>query len=711
MTDGAVVPAVTLLTSLFDPDRVAVVGATEREGSIGRAVVENVLAGYDGELVPVNPGHEELFDRSCYPSLTDVPGEVDLAVVVVPAGAVIEVVEEAGRADVEGVVVISAGFGEAGEAGQRREERLVELAREHDIDLVGPNCLGLISTPRGLNATFATADARPGPVSFLSQSGAFVTAVLEWAAARDVGFRRVVSLGNEAVLDEVDFLEAWGADPGTEVVLGYVEDIVDGRRFLETASEVARETPVVMLKSGRTAAGARAAASHTGSLAGRDRAYDAAFRQAGVLRADSVQQLFDYGRALAGQSPPAGDRVAVLTNAGGPGVLAADAVDDSALSLATFGEETRAALADRLPEAATVGNPLDIIGDADLERFGAALELVAEDDAVDALVVIACPTALFDHEALATLLCERLGDRELPVVACLMGGDGAAAAADRLDDDGIPNFFDPARAVDSMAALAAYRRVREREPSAIEPAGDGIDLERARAVLRAAAEAGREQLGPEAMGLLEACGVPTPAGEVVGDRERAAEVARGLGEQVAMKLVSPDIVHKSDIGGVEVGVPAGEAGAVYDRLVQRATDHDPDAELLGVQVQELVDTDRGVETIAGGVRDPQFGPLVLFGLGGVFVEVFEDTALRVAPVDRREARGMTADIGSAPLLRGARGREPADLDALVDALVRLSRLAAALPAVREFDVNPLVAGPDGVTAVDFRATIDPDAVD
>jgi acetyltransferase len=707
---GVAVARVTVLTNLFDPDRVAVVGATDRHGSIGRALVENVLAGYDGELIPVNPGYEELFDRRCYPSVDAVPGPVDLAVVAVPAGAVVEVLEQAGRAGVEGAVVISAGFSEAGEAGERREERLVAAAREYDIDLVGPNCLGLVSTPRGLNATFATAGARPGPVSFLSQSGAFVTAVLEWAAARDVGFRRVVSLGNEAVLDEVDFLEAWGEDPETDVILGYVEDVVDGRRFLETAAEVTRETPVVLLKSGRTAAGARAAASHTGSLAGRDRAYDAAFRQAGVLRADSVQRLFDYGQALAGQSPPAGDRVAVLTNAGGPGVLAADAVDDGALSLAEFDRDTRTALEDLLPEAATVANPLDIIGDADLDRFGAAMDLVAEDSAVEALVVIACPTAIFDHEALATLICERLGDRELPVLACLMGGENAAAAAARLDDDGIPNFFDPARAVDSVAALAEYRRIRDREPPTTG-AGDAIDREHARAVLRAAAEAGREQLGPEAMGLLEACGLSTPAGEVVEDRERAAEVAGGLGERVVMKLVSPGIVHKSDIGGVEVGVPAAEAAAVYDRLLERATEHDPDAEVLGVQVQELVETDRGVETIVGGVRDPQFGPLVLFGLGGVFVEVFEDTALRVAPVDEREAREMTAEIDSAPLLRGARGREPADLEALVDALARLSRLAVGFPAIREFDVNPLVAGPDGVTAIDFRATIDPEAVD
>ena len=709
MSPPDTVARVTVPDSLFDPDRVAVVGATEREGSIGRALVENVLAGYDGDVVPVNPNHDRLFDRDCYPTVGDVPAPVDLAVVVVPAPAVPEVVEDAVAAGVDAVVVISAGFGESDETGRQRERRLVELADEHDIALVGPNCLGVISTPRGLNATFATTGASEGPISFLSQSGAFVTAVLEWAEARDVGFRRVVSLGNEAVLDEVDFLEAWGADPGTEVVLGYVEDIADGRRFLAAAGEVTRETPVVLLKSGHTEAGARAAASHTGSLAGRDRAYDAAFRQAGVIRAATVGELFDVGQALAGLEPPEGNRLAVLTNAGGPGVLAADAVEGTPLSLAELSTATREHLAAAIPDSADAENPLDIIGDADLDRFRATLETLLTAEGVDGVVVIACPTAVFDHAALAELVGERYAAHDTPVVGCLMGGEEAAIAADRLDDYGIPNFFDPARAVHSMGALAEYREIRDRPEDGV--ADYDIDRERARSVLAAAADEGREQLGPEAMELLEAYGVPTPDSEMVDGREAAAEAADRLGDRVAMKLVSPDIVHKSDVGGVEVGVPAGEAADTYDTLLRRAADHDPDARVLGVQVQALVETDRAVETIAGSVRDPQFGPLVLFGLGGVFVEVFEDTALRLAPVSEATARRMTEEIRSAPMLRGTRGREPVDLDALVAALGRLSRLATDFEAIQEFDVNPLVAGPEGVTAVDLRVTIDPDAVE
>jgi acetyltransferase len=699
------------LTNLFGPDRIAVVGATEREGSLGRALVSNLVRTFEGEVVPVNPGREEVLGRRCYPSVSDVPGAVDLVVVAVPAEAVVGVVEEAATAGVRSVVVISAGFAETDEAGARRERRLVELAREHDLTLVGPNSLGVISTPKGVNATFAQGSALPGTVSFLSQSGALIAAVLAWAATRNIGFRHVVSLGNEAVLDEVDLVDAWGDDPGTDVVLGYVEDVTDGRRFVETARSVSRETPVVVLKAGRTAAGARAAASHTGALAGSDRAYEAAFRQAGVVRVDSVQELFDAGQVFAGAEgrPLANESVGVLTNAGGPGVVAADAVAGTPLSLATFEDDTRAELESALPPTAGVHNPLDIVGDAGLGRFRATLETMLAAEEVGSLVVIACPTALFDFDDLATLLVDRYEAYDTPLVACLMGGEGAAAAARHLADHRVPNFFDPVRAVEALGALAEHERVRER------PAGDptrfDADDDRVRSVLAAADADGRTQLGPEAMGLLEAYGVPTPASEIVGDADAAADAAASLGEGVAMKVVSPDIVHKSDVGGVEVGVDPADAAETYETLVARAREHDSEARLLGVQVQEMVDVEDGVEVITGMSRDPQFGPLLMFGLGGVFVEVMEDVSFRVAPLREDEAREMTEEIRSAPMLRGARGREPVAVDELVETLQRLSQLAVDLPRAREFDVNPLVATPDGVVAVDFRMTLDAGGAD
>jgi acetyltransferase len=695
------------LSALFAPDRVAVVGATDRDGSVGRAVFENLLDGFDGEVVPVNPTRETILGHRCVDGVGDV--DADLAVVVVPATAVVDVVREAGEAGYEAAVVVTAGFGETGAEGAARERDLRDVAREYDVALVGPNCLGVISTPRDLNATFAPSSALPGDIAFMSQSGAFVTAVLDWARDRELGFSDVVSLGNKAVLDETDFVRYWGADPDTAVVAGYLEDVDDGRAFIEACRETTRETPVVLVKSGRTEAGARAASSHTGAIAGSEAAYEAALDAAGVVRAESVQELFDAARVLEGQPLPAGDSVAVVTNAGGPGVMATDAVGDADLSLADFESSTLDALGEGLPDEANVYNPVDVLGDADVGRFVAALDAVLEDGNVDAVVVVAAPTATFSFAGLAEELCEQFERHGVPIVACLMGGERARRAAARLDEVGIPNYFDPARAVAGIDVLTRQRRISEREYE--EPTTFDVDRDRVRQTLTAAAADGRTRLGVEAMDVLEAYGIPTPAGEVVDSRSAAVEAAADLGEAVVMKIVSPDILHKSDIGGVKVGVDRADVGDAYEDLLARARNYQPDARVLGVQIQEQVDLSAGVETIAGTNRDPQFGPLVLFGLGGIFVEVLEDTSLRVAPVAPDEARAMTEEIRAAPLLRGARGRDPVDRDALAEALQRLSQLVTDFPAILELDVNPLVATPDGAVAVDLRLTISPDDLD
>ncbi|MFD1634228.1 acetate--CoA ligase family protein [Haloplanus ruber] len=693
------------LSSLFAPDRVAVVGATERPGSVGRALVEN-LADFDGDVVPVNPNYETVCGLPTKDNLSDT--SADLAVVVVPAPAVLDVVREAGEAGVRNVVVISAGFGEAGGEGAARERDLVELAEEYDLNVVGPNSLGIIGTPVGLNATFAPRSAPTGSISFLSQSGAFVTAVLDWAADHGVGFKDVVSLGNKAVLDEADFVASWGEDEGTDVIVGYLESVEDGRRFVEVAREVTPETPVVVVKSGRTEAGAQAASSHTGAMAGQDRAAAAGFREAGVVRVDTVQELFDAARVLAGQPVPETDGVAVVTNAGGPGVMATDAVGDAALSLATFDDGTVDRLREHLPEGANVYNPVDVIGDADTERMCTAVDAVLDDDAVGSAVVIAAPTATLDYDDLAAAVADLQARHGVPVTTCLMGGERARQAEGALDAAGIPNYFDPARAVGSLDTLSEYRQVRER--GGAEPTTYDVDHEAARDVLDQARERGATRLGVEAMPLLDAYGIPTPAGEVVDSPVDALAVAERLGDPVVMKIVSPDILHKSDIGGVKVGVPHEEVYDAFEDLITRARNYQPDATILGVQIQEMVETESGVETIVGTNRDPQFGPLVLFGLGGVFVEVMEDTALRLAPLAESEAEAMLDEIQAAPLLSGARGRDPVDRAAVAETLARLSQLVTDFPAILELDVNPLVARPDGVLAVDLRLTLDPDTL-
>ena len=690
------------LSGLFDPDAVAVVGATDREGSVGRALVEN-LRRFEGEVVAVNPNRESVLGLRSYPDLSSAP-PVDLAVVAVPPGVAVDVVREAGENGVRAAVVITAGFSETGGEGAAMERDLREVAEEYGIHLVGPNSLGVSSTRRGLNATFGPGFPDPGGLSLMSQSGAFITAVLDWAAETGLGFRDIVSLGNKAALTEVDFVREWGDDPGTDAVVGYLESIPEGREFLETTREVTRETPVVLVKSGRTDAGAKAASSHTGAIAGSERAYEAALDQAGVIRARTVQELFDSARALSGLPLPETDGVAVVTNAGGPGVLATDAVGDADLRLAEFSESTVADLQSTLPDTANVHNPVDVIGDADVERFRAALEAVLSDDDVGAAVVVSAPTAVLDYAELAAAVADRVDESGLPVVACFMGGERVRPAAEALAERGIPNYFDPARAVGGLDALAEYRAIRERTHES--PSEFDVDREWTREVLTTAD--GRTRLGVEAMDLLRAYGVDVPHGEVVDDPADAEAVARSMDGPVVMKVVSPDVLHKSDIGGVKVGVPAAEVYDAYEDLVARAYSYRPDATVLGVQVQELLDLEGTTETIVGINRDPQFGPLVLFGLGGVFVEVLEDTSVRVAPVSEPEIREMVGAIRAAPLLRGARGRPPADLDALVETVARLSQLAVDFPAILELDVNPLVAGPDGVQAVDVRLTLDPE---
>ncbi len=688
------------LLRLFEPERVAVVGATPREGSVGRGVMEN-LSGFDGEVVGVNPNYDEVLGRRCYDTVDDVPDRIDLAVVVVPPDAVVEVVDHLGELGVENVVVVTAGFSEAGGEGAERERALVETAREYSLSLVGPNCLGVASTPSNLNATFGPSSPLEGSISFMSQSGAFVTAAVDWANDAGVGFRHVVSLGNKAVLDETDFVEAWGEDEGTNVIVGYLEGIDDGGEFIEKARRVTRETPVVVVKSGRTEAGARAVSSHTGTLAGSERAYEAAFRKAGVVRAENVEELFDYARALDSLPLPDEDGVAVVTNAGGPGVMATDALGESSLSLAEFEDATYDALDDALPDGASFYNPVDVLGDAPVNRFEDAVEAVNDDPNVGACIVIACPTATFEFDALAEALAE-VQDPDVPLLAVLMGGEATRSARDILSENDIPTYFDPSRAVRSLDALAGYRRTKERDHGEVRDFN--VDREKARGILEDAGDDGR--LGVEAMPLLEAYGIPTPRGEVVDDPEDAERVARETEGDVVMKIVSPDILHKSDIGGVKVGVSDDGVRDAFEDLVSRARSYQPDAELLGVQVQETVDTDAGVETIVGANRDPQFGPLVMFGLGGVFVEVFEDTSFGVAPVTDTEAREMVDGIDASPILRGARGREPVDVEAVVETVERISALVTDFPEILELDINPLVASPDGVSAIDLRLTVD-----
>ncbi|MBC7097706.1 acetate--CoA ligase family protein [Candidatus Bipolaricaulota bacterium] len=689
------------LAGLLFPGSVAVVGASGTPGKVGHALFRNVAASFNGPVYAVNPKYKELLGRPCVASVEGLPEPVDLAVVVIPAEQVAGVLKSCGERGIRNVVVISAGFKEAGEEGARRERELVRIAREYDMNLLGPNVLGLISTRVGLNATFAPRGAFPGEIAFMSQSGAFCTSVLDWAWHERLGFSHFVSLGNKAVLTEVEFLSAFGADPQTRVIVAYLEGVSDGEAFIRVASQVTREKPVVVLKAGRAEAGARAVSSHTGTLAGSDRAYQAAFEKCGIIRARNVEELFDYAYALAKQPLPRGRRVGIVTNAGGAGVMATDAVEWEGLEVARFTEDTARRLAECMPKAANIYNPVDILGDARADRYKKAVELVAGDPNVDMVVALSAPVAILTYAELAEILAQARRRFEKPFVCSFLAGELGEEAEGLLRGAGIPSFFDPARAVRTLRVLCDYLEIRRRprpEPRPLE-----VDRESVRRLVREAISSARPRLGLEAMEILSAYGIPTARGGLARSPEEAARLAQGLGERVVLKIASPEIPHKSDAGGVLVGVDqraVEERAAMLLRQIRRKF---PGARLEGVYVQEMLPPGR--EVIVGVLRDPTFGPLVMFGLGGIHVEVLRDVAFSVAPLSRDEAQALVHRIRGFPILKGVRGEPGVDVPGLVEVVERLGRLAADFREIVELDVNPLLCYPDRVVAVDLRLTI------
>lgn len=689
---------------LFYPSSVAVIGATDREGSVGRKITENLIQDFGGEIVPVNPNRDEVLGLKAYPDMGSAPKDVDLAVIAVPPSIVNQTLRQVGEEEVKNVVVITAGFSEAGSEGVARERKLQEIAEEYNLKLVGPNSLGIINTASNLKATFGPEEPISGSISFMSQSGALITAVLDWAEDQRVGFHNVVSLGNKAVLDETDFLRAWDEDENTDVIIGYLEGIEDGGSFISVAREVSKSTPIVMIKSGSTESGARAVSSHTGTLAGSEEAYEAALRQAGVLRVGNLQKLFDFAEVLESQPVPPTDNVAIITNAGGPGVLATDAIGGSDLNLASFGDETLDRLSDLLPEEANIYNPIDVLGDADIKRFRKTADIVMDDPKIGAIILISYPSAMVNYGELAEVMMDVQEKKSKPLISCLMGGKRVREAEEKLRQIGIPNYDGPDRAVYSLEALSRYKEIREREYR--PPENFDVDESRARKILSRIKDRSENRLGVEAMDLLEAYGIPTPESQIVEGPGEAESVARKMGDEVVMKIVSPDILHKSDIGGVKVGISPENARDAYEDLVVRARNYQSDATLLGVQIQEMADLDSNIETILGMNRDPQFGPLLMFGLGGIFVEILEDTSFRVAPITADEAEEMIHELESAPIFKGIRGKNPVDIEKVAENIQRLSQMVTDIPSILELDINPLLVSSDGVQAIDLRLTVD-----
>jgi len=692
----------------FSPRSVAVIGASRDERKLGHGVLLNVIrSGFKGRIYPINPKADEILGLKCYPSVLEVPDEVDLAVIVIPAKLVPKVAEECGEKGVKGLIVISAGFKEVGGEGTKLEAELVRIVKRYGMRMIGPNVLGLIDTSTPINASFAAGMPLPGSIGFMSQSGALCTSVLDMSLAEGIGFSKFVSLGNKADLNEIDLLEALEDDPHTRVITLYLEGIADGPRFLEVARRVSRSKPIIAIKSGTTEAGARAVSSHTGTLAGSERAYEAAFKQAGIIRVFSVQELFDYAVGFAHQPLMKEGGIAIVTNAGGPGIMATDACERAGLRLASLSEETIRYLRQHLPPASNVLNPVDVLGDALADRYAAALEAVLRDPNVGGVLVILTPQVMTQIEETAKVVGELASKYDKPVLGCFMGRATTEKGARILREYGVPNYEVPERAVRVFKAMQEYKEWLGRPPLEVERFE--FDVERIRKIISEAQAEGRLALGDaEARGIIEACGIPVPKTGLARTPEEAVRIAEEIGYPVVMKIASPDILHKTDVGGVKLNIQTPEdVRDTFDLFIYRASQYMPDATVWGCQVQQMVRG--GKEVIVGMSRDPQFGPLLMFGLGGIYVEALQDVSFRIAPLSREEAVEMVNEIRSIKLLKGFRGEPPADLEAVVDVILRIAQLSLDFPEILELDINPLMvmeAG-KGVVAVDVRVVLSP----
>ncbi len=682
------------IESIFEPESIAVIGAARERGKIGHIVLQNLISsGFEGPLYPVNPKADEILGLRCYESVLDIEGDVDLVIFVVRANLVPMLLEEAGEKGVNAAIIITAGFKEIGSKGAELERQVVEVSKRYGIRVLGPNCLGVINTFHNMNSTFTSNYPGQGPLAIISQSGAICTTILDWNQDIDVGFSRFVSVGNKADIDEGDLIEYIGSDDETRVIGLYIEGGGEGKEFMEKSAEVSRNKAIVTMKSGRSSSGARAASSHTGNLSGSDDVWEAAMEQAGIIRAKDMDELFDYCLAFSKLPLPEGEGVTVVTNAGGLGVMSADACSDNGIPLNKLENETVERLAEGLPEEATPYNPVDIVGDADVERVRFAIETILQDKNVNCLAAIFGPNDVIDLEGIAELLAEFRETTDVPILASFIGGKQVRSGVKTLHRLGIPNYDIPDRAMRAVAALIRHKKRRDspQEREEVEVKGDS---ERVREILEEVRTEGRIDLTEiESKEVLSSYGIPVPEGGMATNEQEAVSIAENIGYPVVMKIVSPDILHKTEVGGVEVGIQSErELRSKYELVNQRARTMMSDARIKGVMIQKQVE---GREVLVGMVRNAQFGPVMTFGIGGIFVEVMKDVSRRIAPLDEKDVDDMVSSIKAYPLLSGARGSKPADLESLKETIRRMSQISLDFPEIAEMETNPVIVGEEG----------------
>ncbi len=696
------------LESFFNPHSVAIVGASAKKGKVGYEILTNMrAAGYEGDIFPVNNRAESIEGLKCYPDIASIGKAVELVVIVVPAKVVPDIMKQCAQAGVKAVIIITAGFKEVGEEGRKLEEEIIRIARRAGIRVIGPNCLGVIAPANKFNASFGGELPAAGSIGYLSQSGAILAAILDIANASGIGFSKLVSFGNKADIDELEIILAMGEDPETKVITGYLESITDGPNFTRHAEQISGNKPILLIKAGGTEAGAKAASSHTGSLAGGERAYECVFERAGVIRCNSIKQQFDYAIAFANQPLPKGSKIAVITNAGGPGIIAADAIERQGLGFAELSDETIEKLRSKLPAAANFYNPVDVLGDALADRYEYAMDVVLDDANVDILLVLLTPQAMTDATATAEAVVRAAKRKsQKPVLTCFIGSKKVEEGVMILRDGGIPQYISPEHAVATAKVMANYVRWQGRPKRVVKLFA--VNRRKVENIIDKHIRQNKREVGEaDAKEILEAYGFVTPKGAVATTPEQAVNIAGQLGYPVVLKIWSPDILHKSDVGGVKIGLEdAGQVRDAFDLMMYRIPREAADAKILGVLVQQMCTG--GKEVILGMNRDKRFGPLMMFGMGGTMVEVLQDVSFYLAPLTADEARQMLINTRTYKILKGVRGEEGVDIGAIAEGLQRLSQLVTEFPQIQELDINPYMVGPEGTVpiAVDARMSVE-----
>ncbi|MDT8317911.1 MAG: bifunctional acetate--CoA ligase family protein/GNAT family N-acetyltransferase [bacterium] len=697
------------MKSIFTPETVALIGATDREGSVGKTLLDNLAASEDIRLFPVNPGRETLSGLKCYPDVGSITEKVDLAIIATPAATVPEIAEACGKAGVKGVIVVSAGFREVGSEGKMLEERLIAVRERYGLRIVGPNCLGVILPNRGLNASFLKVAPEKGKIAFLSQSGALGSAILNWAVDSHVGFSMFASLGSMLDVDFGDLIDYLGEDPHTKSIMIYMESVGNAKKFMSAARGFARSKPIIILKPGRFTESARAASSHTGSMAGDDDVYEAAFRRAGVVRVSEISDLFNAAEALDSRYLPHGPKLAIITNAGGPGVMATDTVIDLGGELAALSGESMKRLDALLPSYWSRANPVDILGDADEDRYVEALKTCLEDEEVNGVLVIYTPQGTAGTVDLARTLSSIAGNAYIPVLTVWMGGREAGKGRELFLENDIPSFATPEEAVRTYMSMFSYGRNLKLlyETPAELPLDQAPPTHHLKALIKRSLKEGVKILSEkDSKSFLHVYDIPVAETHLAADAADAASLARNLGFPVLIKISSPDITHKSDVKGVSGALCSeGEVRAAYDAMLDRVKAGHPDARIDGVTVEKMIE-EIDYEIILGAKRDKDFGSVILFGMGGVQAELFQDFAVGLPPLNQTLARRLMEGTKAFKLISGFRGRQAADMDRMEQVIVSFSRLIVDFPEIVEFDINPLAISKGAPFALDARIIID-----